>query len=167
MPKAITAEDVEAAAIPLRKGLERLSNLIKPELPDELLAPIFALTKKLGGINAKIEEGIKVRVKTLVVDSGKVFSEAGSRALDLAGWRLEVRPTGGGYDEDRLAALLKGKGIKRSEYKDVEEVWTLNKDKLQQLIGAKKVKQSELDSCLKPTGYSVQTPTQIEEESND
>ena len=158
----VTAADVEAAAVPLKKGLERLSNLLGPGLPDDLLAPVFDLTKKLGAINEKIATGLKARVKTLVEEQGQVFSEAGSKALALAGWRLEIRPSGGGYDEDRLSALLKGKGIKRSQYKDVEEVWTLNKDKLQQLIGAKLVSQKELDGCLKPSSYSVQTPTQIE-----
>ena len=159
----VTAADVDAAAVPLKKGLERLSNLLGPNLPDELLAPVFDLTKKLGAMATKIEAPIKARVKALVEKQGAVFSEAGSRALTLAGWRMEIRPTGGGYDMDKLSALLRGKGLKRIDYMDVEKVYTLNNDKLQQLIGAKKVKEKELEACKNPPGFSVQTPTQAED----
>lgn len=165
----VTREEIEAAAAPLKRGLEKLSNLIGGgrDLPDQMIAPMYDLTKKVGDILGEVQKPLKEAYRSFVEKHGHTFTEAGSRAADLAGWRLEIRPMGGGYDEDKLAALMRSKGVKRLAYKDKEVSYVLNKDKLQRLIGKEVVTEEELKTCMKPGSFSVQPPVQIEEENDE
>ena len=149
------------------EALEKLANVVS-DLPEELIAPTLDLYAKVNGASGQVRESLKAQVKAMVTSKGRQFTEAGSKVFDLAGWRMEVRPTGGGVDYAKLEILLRAKGVKKKDWNDEEVVYHPNKEKIQQLIGAGKLKQKELDSCLKEGGFSVQSPTKLEEsESNE
>lgn len=145
----------------ITEAMAKLANATS-DLPEELVAPTLDLYNTVAGASEAVKKTLKERVKTMVSSKGRVFTEAGSKAFDLAGWRMEIRPSGGGLDMSALSILLNQKGIKKSEYCDKEVVWHPNKDMINQLIGAGKLKQKEFDSCMKEPGYSVQSPSKIE-----
>lgn len=167
--KTVTREEIEAAAATLKKGLERLSNLVGPsrKVPDEVVAPMYDLTKKVGDILKTVQDPLKETYRAMVEKTGRTFTDAGSMMKDLAGWRLEIRPTGGGWDEDKLASLMRSKGLKRLKYTDKEVTFKPNDEKIQRLIGAEVVTEEEVNACKKPGGFSVQPPVQIEEEDDE
>lgn len=145
----------------ITEAMTKLANATS-DLPEELIAPTLDLYNTVAGASEAVKKTLKDRVKTMVTTKGRVFTEAGSKVFDLAGWRMEIRPSGGGLDMSALSILLNQKGIKKSEYCDLEKVWHPNKDMINQLIGAGRIKQKDLDSCMKEPGYSVQSPSKIE-----
>lgn len=159
------AKDIEAISKPVIDGIEKLANLIS-DLPDEFLGPVFNLTKRIGKAASGMEAPLKERVKALVISKGRSFTDAGSKVFDLSGWRMEIRPSGGGLNRDKFFAMLRTKDIKRIEACDMEKVYTPNKDLINQLIGAGRITQKDYDRCKDEPGFSVQTPEQIKDGDN-
>ncbi len=153
---------IQQLATPILEGMEALANLVTTDLKDEFVAPLFDLTKRMMKATTGIEAPLKAKVASLVAEHGKKITDAGTKTFDLAGWRMEVRPTGGGFDRDAFFSLLRRKKIEKSEACDREVIYTPNKDLINQLIGAGKLKQSDVDGCVKEGGFAVQTPTKLE-----
>lgn len=161
--KAMSA-DVEAQARKLLSEFEAFSEVLSNPLTRKALPVAQAFIHKTSKIANTIEKNIKSQVKTLLEEAGEVFSDSGSKRLTIGKYTLKMIATGGGYDEEKIHALLKGKGIKKSEYTEEVTTYTINHDKIHELIGAKKLKKSELEDCRRPQQYAVHAP---DEESND
>ncbi len=158
--------DVEDAARPVLKSLAAFATKISDEqdLDNSLLAPIYDVLEKVEKVAAATKGVFKEKIKVLVSSSGRTFTDAGSKMMDLAGWRMEVRPSEGGTDYEELGRILKKRGVDRSDWMDKEVVWHPNKDKIQQLIGAGKITEKTLELCKKEGSYSIVAPHKIEEE---
>lgn len=157
---------IDSLAADARTAISRIAKVVT-DLDDKYLGPMFDLTKQLSKAITEIEKPVKDRVKTLLEANGKEFTEAGSKEYVLGGWRMEIRPGGGGWNMDKLTALMKSVGAKRLDYMDVEKVYTLNAEKLMHFAGANKISEKQLKACKNDVSWAVQTPTKIEEKEDE
>lgn len=169
MAKKNDATDV---ATLLEHGLEGLSALASNDIQPEALPVLQELANKVVKVGGEIASNIKGKVKALVIKKGSTFSDAGSKSYLIGGYRLEIRPNGGGYDDAKVKALLAGKAQKGGArdvltYCDADTRYVLSWEKIEKLVEKKIVKQSELEACRNPITYAVQSPTKLEASDNE
>lgn len=160
-------EAIQAAAVPLLKAMETFSNTITGEIPNDAIGPVFALTKRLASAATGIQNTLKPRIQKLVAETGQVVTAAGSRVLDLSGWRMEIRPNGGGYDEARAKAKLQGAGLELADFCEQEVVWHLDLGKVKRLVKKGRIPKGILKDCKKQRGWSVMSPVETPEDEKD
>lgn len=157
----MNSQQIDELAENARTAIRKISKVIT-NLDDKYLGPMFDLTKQLGKAITEIEKPVKDRVKALLETNGKAFTEAGSKEYTIGGWRMEIRPGGGGWNMDKLTSLMKSVGAKRLDYMDVEKTYTLNTEKLMHFAGRMKVTEKQLAACKNEMSWAVQTPTKVE-----
>jgi hypothetical protein len=151
----------------INNNLEALSNMASGDIAADMLPIIQELATRVAKTAAAIQDNVKKKVKELVLNKGTKFTDAGSMAYLVNGYRMEIRPSGGGYDETKIKQLIQSKPQKGAErdittYCDEDIRYVLNWEKVNKLVEKKVVKQSELESCKNAVSYSVQSPTKME-----
>ena len=142
------------ALIGFSQAIATISKETAPKLWDSV--------KKMKDLVEEYEKTVRQYVLDMVVAEGKTETEAGTKRMTRSGYRLEVQPSGGGYDAKKVEALLRSKDIGLLLGMDTKVTYTVNEGKLTDLINKKKVTEDELDTCRSEKGWKVMSPVKEE-----
>lgn len=147
--------------------------LERPDLTPGELAHFRDTSSFWGSGMKKLDETAKARQERLVREQGQVTSEKGSMELVQDGYRFPLRPKKTGYDDRKVEAMLRAKGLDPSVAMHRPEApYETDADRLEALAhrtwdinGADipTITQADLDACKYPLEYAVLQPEKVEE----
>jgi hypothetical protein len=162
------AELFRAAQGTVQNGLTELANLLSGKLAAPRVAAIYEYLGSLEKTVGALKEAGRGRVLGLLQESGKKATEAGTLQLQEAGWLLEARPTGGGFDDRKVEALIRARGLDPARFMDTVITYKLRPSTIEYLQstenGGAGITADELETCRRDRGWAVQTPKKLEEE---
>lgn len=152
--------------------------LERPDLTPGELAHFRDTSSFWGSGMKKLDETAKARQERLVREQGQVTSEKGSMELVQDGYRFPLRPKKTGYDDRKVEAMLRAKGLDPSVamHRDWAP-WETDATRLEELSKAQNmaeemhnmsspttITQADLDACKYPLEYAVLQPEKVEED---
>lgn len=143
----------------LNSVLTRISDAFSGEVVPSRAVAAFAELKGINTSLSKVSEIARDRMLALVQQFGHTLKE-GSRSLiaNFGDYDIEARASGGNFDESKVEARLRDKGVPLARYMDETIVYRLNEGKLADAVRDGMITVEELEECRKPVVYAVQTP---------
>jgi hypothetical protein len=121
------------------------------------------ITEELYKVEAIIEslkETARRRLTALVVASGEVHTEAGSKRLVVGEWELEARVRDTGLDARKVEQMLRSKSKPPEAGMDAVVTYKVNPSKL--LVCG--LSEEEVNACKKEVSYTLQRPKRTGQE---
>lgn len=169
---ALTPQNALAEAkTKVSKVFEALTEVLeRPVLASGDLAHMRDTFKFWSSGMSEMDKLAKERQRERVLAHGTVLPETkGSKVLEEDGWRFTLRPTKTGYDDRKVEAMLRAKGLDPEVAMHKPEVpYTCDDARLEALLGktwegdlAPTITQADLDACKVEVSYAVLQPEKI------
>lgn len=170
MTKAL-ATTAKGGALTFEDKVKGMLRALAQKLSDSTLAPAQlsmtynAIRDWKDNLDA-LAENAKTRLVALAKE-GATVSDAGTKRNIVDGWVLEVRPAGAIWDDARVMALLKGKGLSIDKYMKTTVKHAVDETKLAVLVETGKLTEAEVAACKKERSYALQPPRTLAEENEE
>ena len=148
------------AFLGFNSGLASIAKALTAELGSSSLSNIVDQLYEAEAAVKALKENIRTRLLAAVEEKGEVSTAAGSKTLEVNGWKIEARISATGYDDTAVEKLLRLKKMDPSKGMDATTSYKVNPTKLA-MCG---LTEKELSSCLKERKLVLQRPSRTEEE---
>lgn len=163
-----TAADVYTAEVKLASkimdaALKAMAKTLSLELSPPMLADVYDQLTNWSTYMEQLVGNAKGRIKSAVLDQGRVTTEKGSRTLSMGGWDLSIRPHKTGTDGKKLEALLRAKGLDPGVAMRQTISYAPDAEKISAAIVAGKLTDADVAACAYDLNWAVQSPKRSKE----
>lgn len=160
-PVLLTENETENMLTIARAVLVVLAGAISR--PDAKIANVAQIQVALADVEKKVEnlKGFARQKLLEIAPQLPEHGEKGTRRGVVEGWELELRRTGGGWDDAAIKQLLESKGLKVEDYMRVSLVYKTDEGALTPEYDGGALTREEVDACRKPSSYALQKPKKM------
>jgi len=145
---AVVSERITAA-------LGALATALSADLAPVELGRVILVVKKIQDTSKALYENGRERMLQVVSTQGAVTTDNGTRALDVDGIHLEARPRSGGFDDRKIEAMLRAKGLSPEKWMLPTVTYSYDEGMMRQAVTAGSVTTDELEACRKPATFNL------------
>lgn len=155
---------VEAASKIDTALIEMASVLSVGTLAPETLTKVIQTVKTYEKAIEKLTEVYKARYLNHLKEKG-VAGETGTLTARVGAYTWEARVQSNKYDEKRIEALVRAKGMEPEDHMDAHITYKVNEAKLDKAIERGLLKREDVEACRAERRYAVQQPKLAKEDT--
>jgi hypothetical protein len=130
----------------------------------EKLADAYTIVKKYHDALDKTKKTVSDHLKKLVETEGQAVPETTMKRALFGGYQLEIRATNTKLDGDKVEAMLRAKGLPPEKWMVQEVSYSVDEEKLKELVAKKKLTPDEVESCRHELKYALQPVKKVSDE---